>query len=67
MPLKPGKSQAAIGDNIRKLRSEGRGLSQATAIALSKAGMAKKPRLTKVQAKAQLKKELAKMRKAASK
>ena len=67
MPLKPGKSKAAIGDNIRKLRSEGRGVSQATAIALSKAGVAKAPRLTKVQAKSQLKKELAKMRKVAGK
>lgn len=42
MPLKKGYGQAAISSNIRKLMSEGRSRSQATAIALSEAARHKR-------------------------
>jgi hypothetical protein len=41
MPLKKGKSEAAVSANIRTLRKEGYPAKQSIAIALSKAGKAK--------------------------
>lgn len=37
MPLKRGRSQKTIGDNIRELRASGRATKQAVAIALDQA------------------------------
>ena len=42
MPLKKGKNPQAIYCNISKLRKEGYGIKQATAIALEMAGKKKK-------------------------
>lgn len=44
MPLKAGKSREAMGSNIKKLRQEGYPMRQAQAIAMSKAGLARKKR-----------------------
>ena len=42
MPLKPGKSEAAISANIAHLRKKGYKRSQAIAIALREAGVSRK-------------------------
>lgn len=42
MPLKGGRSKAAISANIRTLRHEGKTQQQAIAISMRKAGVARK-------------------------
>jgi hypothetical protein len=41
MPLKGGKSRAAVSANIKKLKAEGRPQAQAVAISLKTAGLSK--------------------------
>ena len=43
MPLKSGKSNKVVSQNIRELVNSGRPVKQAAAIAYSAAGKAKKP------------------------
>mgnify|MGYP001611867031 CR=1 FL=1 len=47
MPLRKGKSQLTISQNIRKLIKEGYSRQQAAAIAYSQAGMTRKRRKKK--------------------
>lgn len=42
MPLKKGKSEKIVSENVRELRGTGRPLDQAVAIAMKQAGKAKK-------------------------
>lgn len=44
MPLRKGRSRAAVSANVRKLRREGYPPKQSVAIALSKAGKSKRGR-----------------------
>lgn len=42
MPLRKGRSRRTVSTNIRRLRQEGKPQNQAVAIALRKAGKARK-------------------------
>jgi hypothetical protein len=42
MPLRKGKSKAAVSANVKELMSTGRSQKQSVAIALKKAGKSKK-------------------------
>lgn len=44
MPMKPGSSKKAISSNIKELKSSGRDMGQAIAIALNHADKKKSPK-----------------------
>lgn len=47
MPLKPGRSNKVVGENIKELMHSGRPQKQAIAIAMSNAGRAKRDALNR--------------------
>lgn len=47
MPLKPGKSNKVVGENIKREKEAGKPTAQAIAIALSKAGKSNKQKKTR--------------------